>query len=117
MSRRLPPEPPSREITPRQLYLNRREFIKNGAFTLGTAAAVGSSLLWLVGNSPPPDQPPQPDAADGSNALDFLASSGRYDTDEERTPLKDVTTYNNFYEFGIEKSDPARNAHQLRTRP
>jgi sulfoxide reductase catalytic subunit YedY len=36
---------------------------------------------------------------------------------EELTPLKDVTTYNNFYEFGTDKADPSKNAHTLRTRP
>ncbi len=38
-------------------------------------------------------------------------------TDEPATPLKDITTYNNFYEFGTDKGDPARNAHTLKTRP
>ncbi|MCA1979527.1 MAG: protein-methionine-sulfoxide reductase catalytic subunit MsrP, partial [Thiobacillus sp.] len=37
--------------------------------------------------------------------------------DEDKTPYKDVTTYNNFYEFGTGKGDPAANAHTLRTRP
>ncbi len=36
---------------------------------------------------------------------------------EKRTPYEDVTTYNNFYEFGTDKSDPARNAGTLRPRP
>jgi len=40
-----------------------------------------------------------------------------YSVDEELTPKKDVTTYNNFYEFGTDKSDPAKYAHTLRTRP
>ena len=49
----LPPEPPSSEITPEALYRSRREFIKNGALTLGTSALVGGSLVWLAGNGPP----------------------------------------------------------------
>ena len=42
---------------------------------------------------------------------------GQYDTDEKQTPYKDVTTYNNFYEFGIDKDSAARNAIHLRTQP
>jgi len=38
-------------------------------------------------------------------------------TDEPATPLKDVTSYNNFYEFGVDKDDPAKNAHTLTTKP
>ncbi len=40
-----------------------------------------------------------------------------FDTDEPLTLQKDVITYNNFYEFGLDKDDPARNAHTLRPRP
>ena len=36
---------------------------------------------------------------------------------DKLTPYKDITTYNNFYEFGTDKSDPAQNAHTLRTHP
>src|SRR3954469_26023651 len=55
--RTLPPEPRSREITPKALYVSRREIIKNGALTLGTAAVVSGSLSVLVGMGPPPDLP------------------------------------------------------------
>ncbi len=110
----LPKEPPSSEITPKQLYLTRREFMKNSALTLGTAAAMGGGLLWLLGKKPPPDATPAPAQAESVLAA---TSSGLYDTDEPQTPLRDVTTYNNFYEFGLEKDDPARNAHTLQTRP
>jgi len=48
-------EPPSSEITSESAYLGRREFLKNGALMAGTAVAVGSGLLWLVGAGPPPD--------------------------------------------------------------
>jgi methionine sulfoxide reductase catalytic subunit len=44
-------------------------------------------------------------------------SSAAFTTTESKTPYKDVTTYNNFYEFGVDKSDPSRNAGSLRTRP
>jgi len=110
----LPKEPPSSEITPKHLYLSRREFIKNSALTLGTAAGVGGGLLWLTGQKPPPDLPEVPPLTQNVVAA---ASTGLYDTDEPQTPLRDVTTYNNFYEFGLDKDDPARNAHSLQTRP
>jgi sulfoxide reductase catalytic subunit YedY len=112
--RDLPPEPPSSEITPEPLYLNRREFIKNGAFTLGTAGLVGGSLVWLAGKGPPPDQPAAAAAPPDSIAF---TSSGTFDTDEPLTSEQSITTYNNYYEFGLDKDDPARNAHTLQTRP
>jgi sulfoxide reductase catalytic subunit YedY len=117
MDKQIPPEPPSSEITPEPLYLSRREFMKNGALTLGTAALTGGSLVWLAGKGPPPDPPAAaaPLAAD-SDALAFT-SSEMFDTDEPRTPEQSITTYNNFYEFGLDKSDPSENAGTLRTRP
>src|SRR5438874_11341232 len=42
---------------------------------------------------------------------------GPFATSEPQTPSKDITTYNNFYEFGTDKGDPAANAHTLKTRP
>jgi sulfoxide reductase catalytic subunit YedY len=113
--RDLPPEPPSREITPKALYLNRREIIKNGALTLGTAAVVGSSLSFLVGMGPPPDLPEV--AGLPVEELPKPVAMGSFDTDEPLTSQRDVSTYNNFYEFGLDKDDPARNAHTLRPRP
>jgi sulfoxide reductase catalytic subunit YedY len=121
-------EPPSSEITPESLYRGRREFIKNAGLTLGTAAVVGSGLLWLIGNAPPPDAPPEAPAAPGAEpqaqppdpvaARPIVpASSGPYTIDEQLTSLKDVSTYNNFYEFGLDKGDPARNAQNFQTRP
>jgi methionine sulfoxide reductase catalytic subunit len=113
--RDLPPEPRSSEITPEPLYRSRREFIKNGAYTLATGAVVGGSLVWLAGKGPPPDAR----AAAAPAAGDPLAfvSSGLFDTDEPLTSERDVTTYNNFYEFGFDKDDPAQHAHTLETRP
>ena len=56
--RDLPPEPPSSEIRPEGLYQSRREFIKNGVFTLGTAGVgLAAALVWLAGKGPPPDEP------------------------------------------------------------
>jgi sulfoxide reductase catalytic subunit YedY len=112
---KLPPEPASSEITPRHLYVSRREFIGNSTLTLGTAVAVGGGLSWLVGQAPPPDEPPR--AAAATEPLEVASVAGVYDTDEPQSSYRDVTTYNNFYEYGLDKGDPARNAHILRTRP
>src|SRR5215217_5945504 len=102
-------QPPSHEITPESVFHNRRQFLKNGALAAGTAVAVGSGLLWLVGAAPPPDvpeEPPLPVAQGEAGAVD-----------EPMTPFQSVTTYNNFYELGLDKGDPAQNAHTLQTRP
>ena len=125
-------QPPSSEITPESVYLGRREFLKNGALTAGTAAVVGSGLLWVGGPGPGPDAPveqppvqgavasgPGPADAAGQGPVEapLPAFTRRYDLDEAQTSLQSVTTYNNYYEFGLDKGDPARNAHSLQTRP
>jgi sulfoxide reductase catalytic subunit YedY len=114
MPRKVAAEPPGREITPEALYLRRREFIKNGALTLGTAVIVGAGLSKLVGAAPPPDVPETPLLAAEATVV---AAPSQYDTDEARTPFQAVTTYNNYYEFGLDKDEPALNAHTLQTRP
>ena len=65
-------------------------------------SAAGAALLTTIGTH---------------EALAIERPHGPFNTDETRTPYKDVTSYNNFYEFGSDKSDPARNAHTLLTRP
>ncbi len=125
----LPPEPHGSEITPEEVYLNRREFMRNAALFLGTASAVGGGLMYLtggLGSAPAPTaQDPVAPAAPttiltpGGPPPEFGAvqGPGPYDTDEAKTPYESVTTYNNFYEFGTGKSDPAEHAHTLRPRP
>lgn len=93
MHLRHPPDIPSSEITDRDLYLDRRRFL--GKFS-GAAVAVAA----------------------GTPLLTACRSEARGETaDEELTPYKDITTYNNFYEFGTGKEDPSRNAKNFRTRP
>lgn len=89
---------PASEITPPEVYHERRHFMQ------GMAALAGGALLG------------QPDAASAGARLTGVRASA-YRLGEEKTPLKDVTTYNNFYEFGIDKADPAENAGSLKTRP
>src|SRR5687768_3887335 len=89
--------------------------MRNAALTLGTASAVGGSLLYLVGKGPPPDEPEL--VASASPVELAFSESAIYDVDEPQTPLREASTYNNYYEFGLDKSSPARNAHTLRPRP
>lgn len=110
---KLPPEPKASEVTPESLYWSRRQFIKNASLFVATAAGVGTGLVALSGSKrgaegPPTVEQQRPD-------LEFV--KGQFGTDEPMTSHADVTTYNNFYEFGTDKSDPANNAHVLRPRP
>src|SRR4051794_39462851 len=93
-------QPPSHEITSESLFLRRREFLKNGALVAGTAFAVGSGLLWLVGAAPPPDVPEEPAVAVPVAEIPAPSGPATYTVDEAQTPYQSVTTYNNFYEFG-----------------
>ena len=86
------------EITPPEIYRERRLFMQ-GMGALAAGAALGAA----------------PEADAGTRLADVRASAIKLD--EKRTPYKDVTTYNNFYEFGTGKGDPAENAGSLKTRP
>ena len=90
------------EITSKSNYLNRRRFLEAGA-------AAGAALL-----GPPAAAAVLP--AERGARLPGVAESP-FSTDEEPNSFDDITTYNNFYEFGTGKSDPARNAHTLEPRP
>lgn len=104
--------PVSSEITPRAVYEQRREFIK--------ALAAGSAGVALAGWAAR-DAHAQAAAVARPNKLAALAGArstvpGAV-TMDKLTAYADVTSYNNFYEFGTDKSDPARNAGKLLTRP
>jgi len=96
--------PPS-EITPESHYRDRRRFLKTVAMT--GAALVSGALKpgSLIANVPDQDTQWKP------------GPRGPFDTNEQVTPYKDITTYNNFYEFGSDKEDPSRNAQGFRTQP
>jgi sulfoxide reductase catalytic subunit YedY len=96
------PEIPYSEITKKLDYMNRRSFLKAAgiaAVALGAGFELGSPTQAMAGTK-----------------LDFkksdLSTHG-----ETLTPIKDITSYNNFYEFGTDKDDPARNAHTLKPYP
>ncbi len=87
------PRIPSSEITPRDLYLRRRSLLglmAGGAGLLGAPSAFAAALKTV----------PSP-----------------YKVDEALTPRESVTTYNNFYEFGTDKSDPAANSGAFKPSP
>jgi sulfoxide reductase catalytic subunit YedY len=101
-------EIPSSEITPESIYLDRRRFLR-----LGAAGAIGA-LVAPAGLAACED-------GGGSSAASAAGSAGATTAEQnpadKPTPYEDVTTYNNFYEFGTDKSDPSQNAKTLRTRP
>jgi methionine sulfoxide reductase catalytic subunit len=76
------------DVTPKPLWLDRRQLIA------GAGALVASPALARI-----------------------EAAKSRYSTDAEPNTLSEITTYNNFYEFGLDKGDPARNARLLTTDP
>jgi methionine sulfoxide reductase catalytic subunit len=115
MARHVEPNPS--EITPEALWLRRREFLKNVALGAGTAAAVGGGLLALLGDGGRPRREPKPEKAAPRAGLSFTPDTRDRSGLGALTPFKDVTSYNNFYELGLDKSDPSTNAGTLRTRP
>ena len=111
------PDLPSSEITDERLYLRRREFMQ----ILGGAAVIAGAAPWLQACS------------SDSLAADFGGAGGPallpaqsplsnfkprvVATDETLNSFEDITSYNNFYEFGTSKSDPQRHAGRLTTSP
>jgi sulfoxide reductase catalytic subunit YedY len=106
-------EIPSSEITPRsgyEWYMDRRKFLRGAA---GTVAAAGAAALGAERVAEVFD--PHIGAA-AATKLETVKSP-LSTTGEDPTSLNDLTHYNNFYEFGVNKGDPAVNAGALRTRP
>ncbi len=102
---RTSPAIPSSEITPKSDYLNRRQLMK-GLAAAGVVALASERLAHLA----------DPQRAYAATKLQTVKSP-LSTTGETLTSLQDITHYNNFYEFGTDKSDPARNAGALHTRP
>lgn len=99
--------PHTRDITPQAVYLQRRALMQRMAAGMAGAAlaswAMRDALAQTSGRAAP--------------MTATKSAVGGATTVEKITDYKDATGYNNFYEFGLDKSDPARNAHTLKTSP
>lgn len=93
------------EITPEAVWQSRRHWMTRMgmAATAAGLATVGARRAFAA------DEPPGQPLAAQRNAAYFVA--------DKQTPYEDVTRYNNFYEFGLDKAEPAQNAGALKTRP
>jgi methionine sulfoxide reductase catalytic subunit len=95
------PKLPSSEITPEAWYLDRRKFlVAAGVAGAGLAGAVSLRV-----------------SAQGQQAPEARGTPYGLQPNDQPTPYADVTGYNNFYEFGTGKEDPAKNARDFRARP
>ena len=94
------------EVTPRRLTVDRRSFLTGAAAAAGVALG-GSEILNLLSSTR---------RLMATTKLNNLAKSP-FSTNETETPFKDVTSYNNFYEFGTDKGDPAEYSGNFRTSP
>ena len=107
-----PSDIPSSEITPSSVFRDRRRFMRESA-GLATAAMLGGGLS-LLGPRTARALATDEDAT-GPKLADVVESE--YRVDEELTPYADITSYNNFYEFGTDKRDPKRYSGDFRPRP
>jgi methionine sulfoxide reductase catalytic subunit len=99
----------SSEITPLHLYLGRRRLIQTLAGGVAGAAMASWAARDALAQVPRPGK-----LAALPGARSTIAGAV---TMEKPTEYKDASTYNNFYEFGTDKADPAKNAHTLKTAP
>src|ERR1044071_9161337 len=97
----------SSEITPRDLYLSRRKFLAGTGFAGAVATAVGLGLRRLSLGA---------ENVSADDKISGLQKSS-FSTTEKITPMKDVTHYNNYYEFSTEKEGPADLAKNFKTHP
>ena len=93
------------EITPREVFLQRREFMQNASLGL-----LATTLLSI-----PRTALSKTDSGGGRTKLSYISTN--YGKNEKLTSFDDVTTYNNYYEFGTQKSDPAEESQLFKTRP
>jgi sulfoxide reductase catalytic subunit YedY len=96
---------PSAEITPKKLYVNRRQFLKGSAALGGVSLVGGLGVLAF---------PPE---AEANAKIESVTKSPLSTTGEAQTPLKDISSYNNYYEFSTDKYEPAKLAQNFKTRP
>ena len=97
------------EITPRTAYEQRRSFLK----TLAAGAGGATLAAWAARDALA--QVARPNKLAALPGVRSAVAGGI--TIEKLTPYGDVTSYNNYYEFGTDKADPGKNAHTLKVRP
>src|SRR5579863_2462487 len=107
---RKPSDIPSSLITPQSQYVNRRRFLRGA---LSGAAAAGAAALGLDRVA---DMISPRTRALAGTKLETVKSP-LSTTGETLTSFENITTYNNFYEFGVDKGAPSKNAGALPTRP
>jgi len=90
------------EITSKDNYLDRRKFMQSAALA-GSSILGGDALAAML-------------PAKRGGKLSAVMKS-EYSTDEAPNSYDDITTYNNYYEFGVQKDDPVRNAQEFESRP
>jgi sulfoxide reductase catalytic subunit YedY len=102
---------PASEITPEEIYRARRRFLREAlvATAAGGLAAAATAFPRASGATAAGEE--------GTGRRLVGVRRGPFSTDEKPTPYRYVTNYNNFYEFGTDKSDPAKYAGSLRPRP
>ena len=94
------------DVTPKSVYLNRRQILR--AMGIAGATVLGSKLFSRIAFPP---------AAVEAGAKLNVTVKSPFSTTEKQNSFEDVTHYNNFYEFGTAKSDPSHNAQKFRTSP
>jgi methionine sulfoxide reductase catalytic subunit len=99
------------QITPPEVYFNRRSFLA-GALTAGLGAALGPARAAVL---PGAAAAPLAFTFNPRESVDALVHAA--DEDEKPNTWEEITNYNNYYEFGTDKTDPAAHAHLLSTRP
>ena len=105
-----PTEIPSSAITPKDQYLNRRRFLRGAATGLAAAGALAVGARRVAEVLSPAT------SVFAGEKLQTVPSP-LTTTGEQLTSYQDVTTFNNYYEFGVQKDQPAQNAGGLPTHP
>lgn len=104
------------DVTPKGLYLDRRRIMTaGGALALTGLIGCGGSDSRAEGSAQTAPAPATTDRTPPSGGLDHVATD--YSVGDPSTPYDAVTGYNNFYEFGVDKSDPARYANAMSVDP
>jgi len=104
------------EITPKEVFEDRRRFIKQASLGLLATSALAHSNLLLATTNTTHQTTPTGYPAKSAATLPSITKTA-YGKEEKLTSYEDVTTYNNFYEFGTSKSEPAVNAKLFKPHP